>query len=56
MARIKLIQAIFWGVLFGLAVVAVFWNPCHYITIAITGGYCLYHVSDWLKAKRYNNK
>lgn len=52
MEKINLAWAIIWGVMFVLCVVAIFWNPSHFFTAAISAVFTYMFLSDYIKAKR----
>lgn len=52
MEKINLAWAVIWGVMFVLCVVAIFWNPSHFFTAAISAVFTYMFLSDYIKAKR----
>lgn len=43
--------AIVWGIVFGLSIVAIWWNPCHFVTAIISGVFCALFIHDYRKTK-----
>ena len=43
--------AVVWGIIFILAIAAMFWNPCHIATAVISGVFCGLFIHDYRKTK-----
>lgn len=48
----NLFNAIIWGVVLILAIVAVFWNPAHFVTAGIAAAFCGTFVYDYIQEKK----
>ncbi len=51
MEKINLTWAIVWSVIAALCVVAIFWNPAHFFTLAISVGFAYAFWHDYRKTK-----
>jgi len=47
-----LFHAIVWGVILILAIVAVFWNPAHFVTAGIALAFCGLHIYDYIQERK----
>lgn len=52
MEKVNLFWAIVWGLMFAVAIVAIFWNPAHYFTAAISAIFFALFVKDYIETKR----
>lgn len=52
MEKVNLFWAIVWGLIFALSVVAIFWNPSHFFTAAISAVLCALFIKDYIEEKR----
>ena len=51
MVNENLVWAIVWGVVFLLALVSVWWNPGHFVTLALSGIMCGLFIHDYVKTR-----
>ena len=51
MEMVDLFWAIVWSVVALLALISIFWNPCHFFTLAISVGFAAMFFHDYRKHK-----
>lgn len=52
MDKINLIWAVIWSVMAAFCLLAIFWNPSHFITLAISAAFAVMYWYDWRKYKK----
>lgn len=56
MEKLSLGWAIVWGFVFIMSIVAVFWNPAHFFTMAISGMFFYMFIRDYRKERKANKR